>query len=270
MTRTSLNRKSFASRVAGLWIVPVTLVLWELATRLAAQPYFPAPSTIAVRIQELWFSGPLTRGLLTDEAIEAFAPSLGRLFAGWILASAAGILIGVAIGRSARLADYLDPMLQFGRAVPPPLLVPIFFALFQIGTATQLAIIVFGVIWPVLLNTADGCKTVDRQYLETARVFGFSRADVLWRVVIPAAMPKIFAGLRLSLSLALILMVVSELIGSTSGIGYGLLTAQQNFLFADVWAYIVLLGVLGFLLNASFLLLEGRILAWHQRARRTI
>ncbi|GAA0428961.1 nitrate ABC transporter permease [Acrocarpospora corrugata] len=265
-----MNRKGFAGRLARLWIVPVALVLWELATRVAAQPYFPAPSSIVVRIQELWFSGPLTRVLLTDAAIESFGPSLGRLFAGWVLAGLAGVLLGVAIGRSAKLADYLDPILQFGRAVPPPLLVPIFFALFQIGTPTQLAIIVFGVIWPVLLNTADGCRTVDRQYLETARVFGFSRPDVLRRVVLPAAMPKIFAGLRLSLSLALILMVVSELVGSTSGIGYGLLTAQQNFLFVDVWAYIVLLGVLGFLLNASFLLLESRILAWHQRARRTI
>ena len=149
------------------------------------------------------------------------------------------------------------------------MLIPIFFALFKIGTPTQVAVIVFGVIWPVLINSAEGARTVDPLHLQTAQVFGVPRPDRLRRIILPSAAPKIFAGLRLSLSLALILMVLSEFAGSTSGIGYQLLTAQQNYEIADVWAVIVLLGVLGYLLNSGFLLLENRLLAWHRGATRT-
>ncbi|MBP2705298.1 ABC transporter permease [Microbispora sp. RL4-1S] len=217
---------------------------------------------------ELWFSGPVTHVFLTDDALDTFPPSLGRLLVGWVAASLAGIVLGLAIGRSRVLSDFLDPVIDFGRAVPPPMLVPIFFALFRIGTPTQIATIVFGVIWPVLINAVDGAATVDRQHLETAKVFGLSRPQVIGRIIVPSAMPKIVAGLRLSLSLALIMMVISELVGSTSGIGYRLMTAQQNFLITDVWGCIVLLGVLGYLLNSSFLLVENRILGWHSRARQ--
>ncbi|MEW9534724.1 ABC transporter permease [Microbispora sp. NPDC049125] len=255
----------FGVRVA---LVAATVALWELVTRLASQPYFPPPSTIASRMYTLWFSGPVTHVFFTDDALTMLQPSLGRLLVGWGAASVAGVVLGLAIGRSQVLSDFLDPLIQFGRAVPPPMLVPIFFALFKIGTPTQIATIVLGVIWPVLINAIDGAATVDRQHLETARVFGLSRPQIIGRIIVPSAMPKIVAGLRLSLSLALIMMVISELVGSNSGIGYRLTTAQQNFLIPDVWGCIVLLGVLGYLLNSSFLLVENRILRWHSRARQ--
>ncbi|WP_170991260.1 ABC transporter permease [Herbidospora galbida] len=258
------------SGVLRFWIVPVTLVLWELLTRVTESPYFPPPSRIATQFYDMWLSGPASQLLLTESALDTFGPSLGRLLAGWTIAGVLGIALGVALGRIRGLAEYTDPVLQFLRALPPPLLVPIFFVLFKIGTPTQLAVIVFGVIWPVLVNTTDGVRAVDKGFLETARVFQFSRYDILRRVILPSAMPKIFAGLRLSLSLALILMVVSELVGSNSGIGYSLLYAQQSYDYTGVWAHIVLLGVLGLLFNALFLVAEGRVLSWHANARRNV
>nr|WP_218008034.1 ABC transporter permease [Herbidospora sakaeratensis] len=258
------------SGVLRFWIVPVTLVVWELLTRATESPYFPPPSRIATQFYDMWLSGPASQLLLTDGALDTFGPSLGRLLAGWVIAGVLGVALGVALGRIRGLAEYADPVLQFLRALPPPLLVPIFFVLFKIGTPTQLAVIVFGVIWPVLVNTTDGVRSVDKGFLETARVFQFSRYDILRRVILPSAMPKIFAGLRLSLSLALILMVVSELVGSNSGIGYSLLYAQQSYDYAGVWAHIVLLGVLGLLFNALFLVAEGRVLSWHANARRNV
>lgn len=256
-------------RLGALWPVLAAVVVWELLTRAARQPFFPPPSAVLGRARELWFSGPGERLWLTDAALAAFPASLGRLLAGWLAAGLAGVVLGVALGRSRRLADYVDPLLQFGRAVPPPMLIPIFFALFKIGTPTQVAVIVFGVLWPVLINSAEGARAVEPLHLETAQVFGVARVERLRRIILPSAAPKIFAGLRLSLSLALILMVLSEFSGSTSGIGYQLLTAQQNYEIADVWAVIVLLGALGYLLNSGFLLVEDRFLAWHRGATRT-
>jgi ABC-type nitrate/sulfonate/bicarbonate transport system permease component len=251
------------------WLVPAVIVCWEVITRRLQDTDFPPPTTIVSRMYELWFSGPASRLFLTDEAMADILPSLGRMFSGWILASLAGVLLGVLLGRSRAADDYANALIQFGRAIPPPLLLPLFIVLFQAGLEVQLAGIVSGVIWPVLLNSIDGARTVDRTYTDTATVFGLSRAQRLRRIVIPAASPKILAGLRLSLSLALILMVLSEVLGGTDGIGYQLLLAQRSFDTPGVWATIALLGTLGFLVNSLFVLVERRLLVWHRHATRT-
>jgi ABC-type nitrate/sulfonate/bicarbonate transport system permease component len=218
---------------------------------------------------EAWLTGPVSRVFLTDEALETFGPSLGRLFGGWLLACALGISLGIALGRSRMLADYIDPIIEFCRAVPPSALIPLFIVLFKTGTQMQVATIVYGVIWPILINTIEGARYVDRVHTDTARVFGIHGTQRLVRVLLPSAAPKIFAGLRLSLSLAVVLMVVSELVGATDGIGYQLMYTQQTFDMAAMWGAIVVLSILGYTMNTSFLLAEKRILSWHRRARQT-
>jgi ABC-type nitrate/sulfonate/bicarbonate transport system permease component len=255
--------------LARSWVILTVIVFWELVGRRLEDKDFPPPTTIVARMHELWFSGPAARLFLTDDAMANILPSLGRMFSGWILASLIGVLLGVFLGRSQVAADYVNALIEFGRAIPPPLLLPLFLVLFKAGLQTQLAAIVSGVIWPVLLNSMDGARAVDRTYTETATVFGLSRAQRLRRIVIPAASPKIFAGLRLSLSLALILMVIAELFGGTDGIGYQLLIAQRSFDASGVWATIALLGTLGFIVNSLFVLAERRLLVWHRQATRT-
>ncbi|WP_283134210.1 ABC transporter permease [Rhizohabitans arisaemae] len=273
MTAVSAQRPGVARRVAGrilsLWIMPVALVLWEVVTRWIQAVYFPPPSTVLVRLHELWFSGSWRTFFLTDDAIGNFLPSFTRLAIGWVLGCAVGVGVGVALGRSTRLSAYVDPLVHFGRSIPPPTLVPVFLVLFQFGGSMQVATIVFGVVWPIMINAIEGARYVDRQYLDTAQVFSLSRLDRLRRVILPAAAPKIFAGLRISVSLSLILMIISELVGSTDGIGHRMLQAQGLFDIPTTWAAIVLLGLMGFLLNTTFLLVERRILAWHRGARRT-
>ncbi|NRQ34409.1 ABC transporter permease [Nonomuraea sp. NN258] len=249
-------------------MLPVAAIAWELSTRQIDAVYFPPPSTIMVRLHEMWFSGPPTGLFLTDEAVADLVPSLARLFAGWALASLVGVAVGLAMGRSRALAALVEPLLHFGRSVPPSALLPVFLLLFKIGTEMQLASIVYGVVWPVLINSMDGGRTVDRQYVETGEVFKLSPATRLFRIILPAAAPKIFAGLRLSVSLALIMMVISELVGSSEGIGHRMLEAQSDFDIPAMWAGIVLLGVLGVLLNALFVAVERRFLRWHRSARR--
>ena len=257
--------RAFAERA---WLVVLAVVLWELVTRAVKETYFPPPTTIVKALHELWFSGPASHLFLTEKAVDDFSTSLAHLFLGWAAAGAAGVVVGAAIGRSRTLNDLFDPVLQFLRAVPPPTLVPFFIMVFQLGATMQVVTIAFGVVWPVLLNTADGVRTVDPLHLETARVFGVGRLRRLVTIILPGAAPKIFAGLRVALSFALILMVISELFGSTSGIGSELIGAQRTFELPRMWAGIVMLGVLGFLFNTVFMLLERRLLAWHAGARR--
>ncbi|GAA4910587.1 ABC-type nitrate/sulfonate/bicarbonate transport system permease component [Nonomuraea thailandensis] len=258
---------SVVRRVAWYWLLPVAVAAWELVTRALQATYFPPPSQIVARLHELWFSGPPSRVFLTDEAVADLVPSLSRLFAGWSIACAAGVLLGVVLGRSAWLSGLVEPLVHFGRSVPPAALLPVFLVLFKVGTPMQLASIVYGVVWPVLINSMDGARHVDRQYIETGAVYRLSSWQRLTRIILPAAAPKIFAGLRLSVSLALIMMVISELVGSSEGIGHRMLEAQSQFDIPAMWAGIVLLGLLGIGLNAAFLAVERAVLGWHTSAR---
>lgn len=245
------------------WLLFLGLVgLWEVATRLAADPFFPAPTRIASAAAQLWFSGPLSHLFLADPVFDDILPSLVRVIGGWLCSVLVGIALGMALGRSRTGMDYAGPIFAFFRAIPPPTLVPVFLVLFHIGPSMQFATIIFGSVWPVLLNTVDGVRSVDVVKQETARAFRTPRRYWVAMIVLPAALPKIFAGLRLSLSLSLILMVVSELVGALNGIGYALLYAQRQYDLPAMWAWIVLLGILGYLFNAALLMAERRLLAW--------
>jgi len=261
-------RRATRGFVERAWLVAVAVVVWELVTRAVGENDFPPPTKIVSVLRELWFGGPASHLFLTDNAVDDFSTSLTHLFIGWAAAGAAGIVVGAAIGRSEILNDLLNPVLEFLRAVPPPTLLPFFIMVFQLGATMQVVTIAFGVVWPVLLNTADGVRTVEPLQLDTARVFGLGRVRRIATVILPAAAPKIFAGLRVALSFALILMVLSELFGSTAGIGSELIDAQRTFELPRMWAGIVMLGILGLLFNAVFMLLERRLLAWHTGAQR--
>ncbi|MFI9818003.1 ABC transporter permease [Saccharothrix variisporea] len=252
------------TRFLQRWAVFIGLVLvWELATWVADDPFFPRPTEIAEAAHTLWFSGPV---LFTDTVYEHVFPSIGRLLAGWGIAALIGIALGIALGRSNTAMQYAGPLLTFMRSIPPPALVPVFLLVFNVGTQMQLATIVFGVLWPILLNSVDGARSVDATKYETSAVFRIPKAQWILGVVLPAAAPKIFAGLRVSLSLSLVLMVVSELVGTDNGIGSQLLVAQREFDFPDMWAGIVLLGVLGYALNTVLLAFERRALSWQPKA----
>ncbi|MGV9380650.1 ABC transporter permease [Nonomuraea sp. NPDC003707] len=251
--------------VKRLWLVPVMFFGWELLAGALATPFLPGPTLILSRMYEMWLSGPY---IFTEEAVHNFLPSLIRVVGSWAIAVVVGVGLGVAIGRTPWLADIVEPLIEFGRAVPPPVMLPIFLVLFQIGPQVQVATIVFGIVWPILLNSIDGARNLDMLKVETAAVFGVPAHLRFFRIILPAAAPKIFAGLRLSVSLALILMVISELKASTEGFGYLLNMAVSAADMPAIWANVVLLGVLGFAFNSLFLTVERRVLSWHRHAYR--
>jgi ABC-type nitrate/sulfonate/bicarbonate transport system permease component len=211
----------------------------------------------------LWFSGPATHLFLTPDAAGNILPSLGRVLAGLAIATAIGLPLGIALGRSPVVTSYLNPLLQFVRALPVVTMAPVFIVLFKIGTPMEVATIAFGTVWPILLNTIDGAATVDPVQLETGLAFQLSAWQRLAWVIVPAALPKAFAGFRLSLSLSLILMVFAELVGSSNGIGYEMSNASNSFDMTFLWSTIVLLGILGYLLNALLGGAERLVLRWH-------
>jgi ABC-type nitrate/sulfonate/bicarbonate transport system permease component len=256
--------QSFAVRY-GLGIALV--IVWEYAARKAGSIFFPAPSEILHRAATLWLSGPPQRLFLSDSVFQDVIPSLFRLLGGWVLAVLIGVPLGILIGRSRNLWDLVNPALQFLRAIPGPALIPIFIILLGTESTMRVTLIAFGSVWPILLNTIEGTRTVDPVQLDTVQAFRIPRHARLWRIVLPAALPKIFAGMRVSLALAVILMVVSELVASTSGIGYRIQNAQIMFLLTDMWCGIVLLALIGYTLNWLFLKFEGRVLGWHRGAR---
>jgi ABC-type nitrate/sulfonate/bicarbonate transport system permease component len=253
-----MSRRSYQALTIGAEIaVPVALLLaWQLWTVHAHSPKFPRLSTILVEFQEMW---------LFSEFGTHVVPSLERIGLGFGIAVVAGVLLGIPLGLSrwARLAAM--PHIEYWRAIPPPALLPIsIILLHSIGNVQKVAFIGFFCLFPVLLNTIDGVRGIDPTFIDTARSYGMRRIERIRRVVFPAALPQIVAGMRNSLSLAVITMVLSEYFSSTSGVGYILLISKNTFQLGPMWAAIVLIGLLGYLLNLLFLLAERRALAWHR------
>lgn len=262
------RRLAGIGRGAGAFLLRVSilagiLVAWQLITVLVDDPVsWPTFSDVAARLWERWIADP-------EAWLRSLLPSMARLLIGWLAAVVVGIAVGTAIGLSARARDYVDPIVQFLRAIPPPALLPLFIVLLGIGDVMKVAMILFGVVWPILINTADGVGSVEQLHRDTGRVYRIGFRDELTRIVLPSAAPRIFAGLRVSLSIAVILMVISEIVATVNGVGFDLVQAQRSFRSLDVWATIVLLGIIGYTLNAVLATVEGRALSWHRGAMRT-
>ena len=250
--------------------VVILLALWQIAAMAAHSIFFPPPLAILFDARRLWLSGPPDHLFLTESAFRDVLPSLGRMAAGWSTAVLVGTSLGFLIGRSRLVSDHTLPAIEFLRSLPSPALIPVFLILFGTGTKMRIILIAFGSAWPVLLNAIDAAGTIDAVQIDLARVMKLPLRARIRRIILPSAMPKIFAGARVALSISLILMVVSELVASTSGIGNRIANFQELFQFKDMWAGIVLLALIGLALDAAFSVFEARLLHWHRGARQRI
>jgi len=243
------------SDLAGWSTFGLLLVAWEVFFRLQPSLYFPPVSTILHTFVEVWFSPLLAQHV---------APSLVRMAAGYLIAAGFGIVLGIIMGSWFRVGQALAPLLEFFRAIPPPAIIPFALLTMGIGDATKVFVIGFSSLWPILLNSIDGARGVDEVMVQNARIFGVPYREIVVRVIAPAALPQVFAGLRASLAVAFITMVISEMVASTNGLGYFVLHAQRTFAVPEMYSGILLLGLLGYLVNQMFLWMEGRVLAWHR------
>jgi len=182
------------------------------------------------------------------------------------------VAMGVAIGSFRVLRGLVEPVLEFFRAIPPPVLVPILMLFAGIGNEMKVLVIVSGCLWPVLLNTVEGVRGLDEVLRDTARCYRLGPRARLLRLILPGASPQIAAGARQALSIGIILMVISEMFAASNGVGFTIIQFQRSFAIPQMWTGIIVLGLIGIALSVIFRMVERRLLSWYigvREAHRT-
>jgi ABC-type nitrate/sulfonate/bicarbonate transport system permease component len=204
----------------------------------------------------------LVRGLGSGDSGGQLAATVLRMLNGWLLASIVAIVVGSLIGISETARAYLRPILAFARSLPASAVIPVAISLVGLSPAMVLGVIVFGSVWPTLLATVQGFATVEPRLKDVAQMLHLSRAAFVWKIGLPNAVPDIVAGMRLSLTVSLILSVVGEMLSGQEGLGTAILLAARAFRAPELYAGIVLLGVIGLISSYGLLLAERRIVKW--------
>jgi ABC-type nitrate/sulfonate/bicarbonate transport system permease component len=247
--------KGFAYGLA----LPVILVLIWWASTLGTTNFFvPTPATLSEAFAETWFGERIVSDVL---------PSIGRLLVGVVAAIVIGIAAGLLIGSVKWLRDFTEPVLEFFRAIPPPVLIPVLMLLMGITDSMKVVVIISGCIWPVLLNTIEGVRAIDSVLSDSAHTYGIGGWARVRYLVLPSAGPQIMAGVRQCLSIGLILMVISEMFASSSGLGFTIVQFQRSFAIPEMWSGIVVLGLIGVAMSFIFQWTERRILRWYHGLR---
>jgi ABC-type nitrate/sulfonate/bicarbonate transport system permease component len=245
-----------ASKLNGLLFFLGLLIVWELVAqaRLINPLVVPPLSRILGVFSDLVWSGQIPLQV---------ASSMKRAAAGYIMAAVVFIPLGILMGLSQSVYRLFEVIVEMLRPVPPPVMIPVAMLFFGLEDEMKIFVIFFSCAWPILLNTLDGTRNVDRVLLNTARTFGLSRWKIIWNVILPAASPQIVTGLKVSLPITLILVVISEMVGSTDGIGYFILDSQRRFRVAQMYAGMLTLAILGYALNQFFNVLYRLLMPWH-------
>jgi len=236
------------------------LVLWELSSRRGwVDPLFlPAPTSVFLEIWRLAVGG----SLFVD-----ITASLRRVVMGFLIAVAVSVVIGGLMARSRIADDLFDPLVELIRPVSPLAMFPLALLWFGLGDASKVFLIALACSFPVILNTYAGVRSIDPALILAARSLGATPWEIFGRVALRASLPQIFTGVRLAWGIALIVIIASEMIGSVSGLGYMVLTAQQTFRVERVFAGIIIIGVLGFISDQALRMLQRRLLPWHRDHR---
>lgn len=250
-----------AGRFAVRWYsIPLLLCLWQVVSMagMASARILPGLDVIAVA-----FWHDLVNGVLIRHA----GISLMRALLGYGAAVLVGIALGTAMARSRTVDELLEPIFFFGYPVPKIALFPIFTFVFGIGTPSKVAFIFLECLYPITVATLFAIRHVDRTLIWSARSMGASRRRVFWRVLLPAAAPAIFAGLRIALPVSIIVVVITEMIGDTTGLGFYITYAATSFEYPKVYAGIAAVGILGFALDQAFAWSRRLLIHWETSGR---
>jgi ABC-type nitrate/sulfonate/bicarbonate transport system permease component len=251
----SLDRLT-KSRASGVLLLAAILVLWQVAaTSWIDSPNLPEITSIAAS---------LLAGLWSGELLQVFAATLWVMAVGYAIGVGCALLAGSLMANFSVLKALFNPMMELLRPVPIPAIVPPLILLLGIDEALKIFAVAFSSFFPVVVNTMGGARAVDPIAINVGRTLRVGRLRIMCNIVIPASLPYILAGMRTSLSLALVTTVTAELIAGSAGIGYYLLTMQYAMRASDMYAAIILLAGVGYLLNRAFVAAESRLLHWHR------
>jgi sulfonate transport system permease protein len=253
-------RRGIMLKLAAVLFAAAVIYLWEIAAdaRLISPVFFPSPTRTFAAFLAMEERGDLWRPM---------AATALRMFYGWVLASLAGIMLGGAIARSGPIRAYLEPLLEFLRPLPASAIIPPAILFLGLTSKMAVSVIAFGALWPVLLGSYHGFRSVDPQLAEMAAAMRMTSPAFLWKVALPSALPDIFAGVRVSLAIALILAVVTEMQAAQTGLGFNILMAQRSFRSPELYAGIIVLGVLGLFTNLALVRAERYLLRWRTVTR---
>ena len=245
----------------GSFLVGIFFIfLWQKIAdaRLISPVFLPGPDRAWTALVHGFKDGILAPKLLG---------TVQRMIYGWLLASLLGVALGTLIGISSRARIILGPTLEFLRPLPSSAVIPLAIALFGLSESMVLGVIGFGALWPMLLATVHGFAAVEPRLYEVSRALGMSRLSVIFKIGLPSSMPDILAGMRLGLTIALILSVVGEMLTGRDGLGNWILLAARSFRAPDLYAGVILLGLLGYVSAQMLALAESRLLRWRNVAR---
>lgn len=246
--------RAFRTAVTELTLPVVLIALWWGISAWHSSLYVPSLPVIVAT---------LTSSSFLHEMPGALASSGQNFAVGMALALVIGVAVGLVLGSVPLLYAACYPLLEIWRAVPAVAVLPLAILFFGLGDTMKVVVIVFATVWPILLNTIDGVRSIEPTVRATVECYHVRRRDVTLRIVLPAISPRVVVGLRTSLSLGIAVIVISEMAGSTSGIGYFILESERTYSFPQMWAGAIVLGLVGYLVNLGFRGVEKALLGPH-------
>jgi len=246
--------------IVGRWYsIPLLLLLWEaaVASGLVQSRLLPGPDAVWSALM-----GETANGALVYHA----AVTISRALTGFLLAALIGIPFAAAMARSSLIGNLFEPIFFIGYPVPKIALFPVFTYIFGIGTPSKIAFTFLECLYPIVVTCYFGFSGVQTRLIWSAQNCGASRMTILRRVIVPASMPSIFSGLRIALPVAIVVVVITEMIGDSIGLGYYITIWSTRFHFANVYAAIVVIGICGLALDQAVLFLRHRVVHWQRES----
>jgi len=246
--RPALLATSIVSVTAGIgfwWLIT--------ATGWANPALLPTPVTVIKAFVEMTMDGSIFLHIAT---------SVARALGGFLIAAVIGIPLGILVGRSHWAFAIVDPWVEMLRPVPPIAFLPLVVLWFGIGETSKLVVVAYGAMFPILINTVHGVRSIENSLIRAARALGASNRQIFYLVVLPAAVPSVVTGLRLGAGMAIFVLVAAELLGSSSGLGWLIMDSREHFFTDRIMVGIVTLGVVGYLINRGLLIAERLLVRW--------
>ena len=242
---------------SGVLIFVALLLLWECGARSSPrlELYLPPASQVIIALVQTLASGQIVNHLLT---------TLIRFFGGYLIAAMVGVILGTVLGYFRFIHSLLDMVIELLRPMPSVAIIPVAILALGIGDTMIVAVTVYATLWPILVNTIDGVRHIDRTLIDTGRTFGLRRGRILRRIVLPAALPYVVTGLRVGLAIALILVTTAEMVAGSKGLGFFILDEERSMNSSNMYAGIILVAILGYALNRLFLFLESKAMKWRR------
>lgn len=251
------GRFAFLHRFRKLYSVGLVLVSWELLAVLISDPLIlPRLTAVLSALYSLASSGQLF--------LDIYA-SLTRVLGGFIMAMALGVPLGILMGRFRQWDDFWGLLISFTNPIPKIGLVPLFVLWLGIGETSKIAVVAAGAFFPVLINTYSGVRGVNPIWIWRAQTLGPTQTEILYKVILPAALPSIFVGARLAMALAWVILIAAEMVAARSGLGFRILFGQQMFQTDVVFAGLLTISLFGFIFDRILHALSHRVCGWYFR-----